>query len=109
MQGLEGQIVGKYELIRPIGAGSMGTVYLARDPFALRDVAIKVANLGPATQDRSVRRRYKLFFNEAKAAGVLRHPNIVATVDAGMDEALRYLGHGVCDPRPHPRRLLPAR
>ncbi len=37
------QAIGKYELIRPIGDGNMGTVYLARDPFSLQDVAIKIA------------------------------------------------------------------
>ena len=42
MKGLEGQTVGKYEMVRSIGEGNMGTVYLARDPFALRDVAVKV-------------------------------------------------------------------
>ena len=84
MKGLEGQTVGKYELVRTIGEGSMGTVYLARDPFALRDVAVKVATLPPAENERAARRRRKLFFNESKMAGMLRHPNIIATLDAGI-------------------------
>ena len=91
MRGLETTTLGKYELIREIGYGSMGTVYLARDLFLHRDVAIKVAN--PTTNDdaRRARRRRKLFFNEAQAAGMLRHPNIVATIDAGIEGELRYL------------------
>ena len=39
----EAQTIGKYELIRPIGDGNMGTVYLARDPFSLHDVAVKIS------------------------------------------------------------------
>lgn len=85
------QSIGKYEIIRPIGDGNMGTVYLARDPFALRDVAIKVANPKPAEDDRIARRRRKLFYIEAKAAGMLRHPNIVATIDAGIEDDRRYI------------------
>ena len=91
MKGLENQTLGKYELIRGIGEGSMGTVYLARDPFSLRDVAIKIADLSNAKDKRNARRRRKLFYNEAKAAGRLRHPNIVATTDAGIEEGLQYL------------------
>jgi serine/threonine protein kinase len=83
--------IGKYELIRPIGDGNMGTVYLARDPFSLQDVAIKIATPKPADDDRIARRRRKLFYIEAKAAGMLRHPNIVATIDAGVEDDRRYL------------------
>ena len=83
--------IGKYELIRPIGDGNMGTVYLARDPFTLRDVAIKIATPKPADDERIARRRRKLFYIEAKAAGMLRHPNIVATIDAGIEDDRRYI------------------
>ncbi len=91
MKGLESQTLGKYELVREIGRGSMGTVYLARDPFSLRDVAVKIADVDPKSNLRIARRRRKLFFNEAKAAGRLRHPNIIATIDAGIEDSLRYI------------------
>jgi serine/threonine protein kinase len=91
MKGLASQTLGKYELVREIGRGSMGTVYLARDPFSLRDVAMKIADVDPKSNLRIARRRRKLFFNEAKAAGRLRHPNIIATIDAGIEDALRYI------------------
>ena len=113
MKGLEGQTVGKYELVRTIGEGSMGTVYLARDPFALRDVAVKVATLPPAENERAARRRRKLFFNESKMAGMLRHPNIIATLDAGIDDRTRYLvmeyvaGAQTLDVHCHTDGLLP--
>lgn len=91
MKGLQNQTLGKYELIRKIGHGSMATVYLARDPFSLRDVAVKIADLSRVKDKRNARRRRKLFYNEAKATGRLRHPNIVATTDAGIEEGVRYL------------------
>ena len=65
------QTIGKYELIRPIGDGNMGTVYLARDPFSLHDVAVKISTPKPADDDRIARRRRKLLYIEAKAAGRL--------------------------------------
>ena len=85
------QSLGKYELVREIGRGSMATVYLARDPFALQEVALKVAMTRSGENERTDRRRRKLFFNETKTAGLLRHPNIVATMDAGEDDGIRYL------------------
>ena len=44
MRDLESQALGKYELVRTIGEGSMGTVYLAHDSFSRQEVAIKVAH-----------------------------------------------------------------
>ncbi len=107
------QAIGKYELIRPIGDGNMGTVYLARDPFSLRDVAVKIATPKPADDARIARRRRKLFYIEAKAAGMLRHPNIVATIDAGVEDDRRYIvmeyvqGASTLDRFCKPDNLLP--
>jgi serine/threonine protein kinase len=105
--------MGKYELIKVIGKGSMGTVYFARDPFSLRDVAIKVVDLDAAADGRPARRRRKLFYNEVKAAGMLRHPNIIATTDAGNEDNLCYIvmeyvpGAQTLDVFCHPDNLLP--
>ena len=85
------QTIGKYELIRPIGDGNMGTVFLARDPLSLQDVAVKIATPKPADEARIARRRAKLFYIEAKAARMLRHPSIVATIDAGIEDERRYI------------------
>jgi hypothetical protein len=85
------ETIGKYELIERIGAGSMGVVWRARDPFAGRDVAIKIAEQVENDSERGQRRRRKLFFNEVKAAGMLHHPNIIATIDAGVDDGRRYI------------------
>ena len=83
MHDLSNTTLGKYDVIREVGRGSMGVVYLGHDPFAGRDVAIKVA-LPESLQDKRGGARYrKLFFNEAKVAGKLRHPNIVGVYDAG--------------------------
>jgi serine/threonine-protein kinase len=77
--------IGRYPVVRLIGRGAMGSVYLARDTELDRDVAIKtVRNLGTTVEEREsflVR-----FRNEAKAVGRLRHPSIVAVYDVGTDE-----------------------
>ena len=65
------QTTGKYELIRPIGDGNTGTVYLARDRFSLHDVAVKISTPNPADDDCIARWRRKLVYIEAKAAGML--------------------------------------
>ena len=88
---LENQTLGKYEVIREVGRGSMGVVYLAHDPFAGRDVAIKVA-LPESLQDETTGILYrKMFFNEAKVAGMLRHPNIISVFDAGVEGEICYI------------------
>ena len=107
------QTIGKYELIRPIGDGNMGTVYLARDLLSLQDVAIKIATSKPADDARIARRRRKLFYIEAKAAGMLRHPSIVATIDVGIENDRRYIvmeyvqGASTLDRFCRPDNLLP--
>jgi serine/threonine protein kinase len=77
--------IGKYEIHRQIGRGSMGIVYQGYDPFADRQIAIKVA-LADSLKDKESGARYrKMFFNEAHTAGRLRHPNILEILDAGAD------------------------
>ncbi len=62
-----------YEIIRPLGAGSMGSVHLARDPALRRLVAIKVP-LPELARDATVRQRFE---REARAAARITHPNAV--------------------------------
>ena len=83
--------IGKYELIEQLGSGSMGTVYSAHDPFTNRLVAIKVAHPQYAEGSPNARKFRKLFFNEAHAAGVLDHPNILRVYDADIDDGACYL------------------
>ena len=83
--------IGRYELLREIGHGGMGKVYLARDTSPMgqligRDVAIKVMlerQTDPGMRDR--------FFREAKAAGNLAHQNIVTIHDLAIDDGTPYI------------------
>jgi len=91
---MQTQHVGKYELLKLLGKGATGSVYLAMDPFGQREVAIKVLDAMPADPEEA-RRALKFFQNEASLAGKLRHPHIVSIFDAGIDKQggkdLRYL------------------
>ena len=61
----------------------MGTVYVGYDPFADREVALKVCTLPDQGDENATRMARKLFFNEAHTAGALEHPNILRVYDAG--------------------------
>jgi eukaryotic-like serine/threonine-protein kinase len=76
-----GTRLGPYEILSAIGAGGMGEVYRARDPRLNRDVAIKVLPASFSADPDRLRR----FEHEAKAAGVLNHPNVTAVYDIGTD------------------------
>ncbi len=78
--------IGRYQVIRLLGEGAMGRVYLASDPELGRDVAIKVLRLDAAgaARDAYIAR----FRNEARAAAKFMHPNVVAVYDAGVDPTL---------------------
>ena len=77
--------LGRYEIRSLIGEGGMGEVYLARDPKIGRDVAIKV--LPP--QFSGDAERLARFEQEARAAGALNHPNVVAAIVASVTPAAR--------------------
>ena len=83
--------IGKYTILEEVGRGSMGTVYAANDPFTSRKVAIKVAHPQYINKSEDGERFKKLFFNEAHAASVLSHPNILKLYDADVDNELCYL------------------
>ncbi|MBS1766220.1 MAG: serine/threonine-protein kinase [Acidobacteria bacterium] len=85
-----GTKLGPYEILAPIGAGGMGEVYRARDPRLGRDVAIKVL---PTNLSRDAD-RLRRFEQEARAAGALNHPAIMAVLDLGEHEGAPYL---VCE------------
>ena len=83
--------IGKYPVIREIGRGATSRVYLGRDPFANRDVAIKLVN-HEAGVDADMRRRFhKVFMNEASLVGKLIHPHIMAIYDADVADAYSYI------------------
>ena len=83
--------LGKYPLIREIGSGATSSVYLARDPFAERDVAIKVFLFERDADLHSERMKHKAFFAEASLAGKLNHPHIVEIYDAVVEPDHSYL------------------
>ncbi len=83
--------LGKYPIVREIGSGATSRVYLARDTFADREVAIKVflfdENINPQTE----RMMHKAFLAEAALAGKLSHPHIVEILDAVAEPEHSYL------------------
>ena len=83
--------LGKYKLIREVGRGAMGTVYLGRDAFLERAVAIKVAHFDAAAEGGRDELFKALFFNETRTAGLLHHPNIVQIYDAGIEDENYYI------------------
>ncbi len=81
--------IGKYEIIKEIGQGSSGRVYLSHDPYYGRDVAIKLYNVESEEDPQKARVTRKMFFNEAQMMGRLQHPNILPVYDAG-EESGKY-------------------
>jgi len=85
MDGLSLQ-VGKYDIQEMLGKGATGTVYLARDTFSGREVALKTIE-PEVFRDPEFGTVYRSqFLNEASLAGKMRHPHIVAILDAVMEE-----------------------
>ncbi len=79
--------LGPYEIIAPLGAGGMGEVYRALDTRLKREVAVKILPAAYAgSEDRLLR-----FEQEARAAGMLNHPNILAIYDIGTHDGSAYL------------------
>jgi eukaryotic-like serine/threonine-protein kinase len=83
--------IGKYPVIREIGAGATSRVYLAHDPFADREVAIKVFLFAEQADPQTERMKHKAFLAEASLAGKLNHPHIVDIFDAVVEPGHSYL------------------
>ena len=82
--------IGKYRLLRELGSGATSTVYLARDRFQQRDVAIKVIHADQLEGEESMLFQ-RMFFTEATLVGMLKHPHVVELLDVGIDDNDCYI------------------
>jgi len=83
--------IGKYPVIREIARGGTSRVYLGRDPFANRQVAIKLVSAADGIDSDLRRRFHKVFVNEASLVGKLMHPHIMAIYDADASDDYSYI------------------
>lgn len=105
--------IGRYDIRSQVGKGSMGVVYHGYDPMNDSDVAIKVAKrdvLNDTNQGATFR---KLFYNEARLAGKLKHPNILGVYDATLEDDNSFIvmelvpGGKTLEPYTRVEKLLP--
>src|SRR5690349_23057665 len=82
---------GRYEIVGELGRGAMGVVYKAVDPVIGRTVAVKTLRLSEEGTGLSRPELLNRFQTEARAAGLLTHPNIVVVFDAGEEDGLYYI------------------
>ncbi|MHB8501405.1 MAG: serine/threonine-protein kinase [Candidatus Acidiferrales bacterium] len=82
---------GRYEIMGELGRGAMGVVYKATDPVIGRTVAVKTIKLSEEGTGLSRPELLTRFQTEARAAGLLTHPNIVVVFDAGEEDGLYYI------------------
>jgi len=82
---------GRYDLREELGRGAMGVVFHGFDPVIGRDVAVKTLRLSEAGTGLSRNELIGRFQTEARAAGLLTHPNIVVVFDAGEEDGLFYI------------------
>lgn len=110
--GVEKPMLGRYEVLKELGKGAMGVVYLGQDPKISRTVAIKTMALSQEFEGDELADVKSRFFREAETAGRLNHPHIVTIYDAGEEQDLAYIAmeflHG-CELTEYtkPDKLLP--
>ena len=83
----KGEKLSHYEIISHLGAGGMGEVYLAKDTLLKRQVAIKLLNNISYKNEDHLRR----FFQEARAASALNHPNILTIHEIGEFDETHFI------------------
>src|SRR6516162_9918599 len=84
---LENRVLGHCKLVRKLGQGGMGAVWLARHQTLDKDVAVKVLPAGFASDQEALGR----FLREARAAARLEHPNVVQVLDAGSQDGIHFI------------------
>ncbi|MCH2174828.1 MAG: serine/threonine protein kinase [Lentisphaeria bacterium] len=90
---IPGDTVGSFEIVKQLGSGGMGEVYLAKQVAMNREVALKVLNPEFTVNKQAVDR----FFREVEVAAKLEHPNIVTAFDAGKQGPYHYLAMSYVD------------
>ncbi len=88
---LKAKMLGQYEVVREIGRGSMGLVYLGRDTVTGRDVALKTMSLANEFDAKALEDAKERFMREADFLNSLNHPDIVDFYSAGEDHGLAYI------------------
>lgn len=83
--------LGRYRVLKELGRGAMGVVYLGKDPTIHRFVAIKTMRLDETDSPDTLQEVKARFFQEAESTGRLSHPNIVTIFDAGEEGDLGYI------------------
>jgi tRNA A-37 threonylcarbamoyl transferase component Bud32 len=91
INGYTPSMLGRYRVLKELGRGAMGLVYLGKDPTIQRFVAIKTMRLDHIDQDDKLQEIKTRFFREAESTGRLSHPNIVTIYDAGEENDLGYI------------------
>ena len=83
--------LGRYQIVKELGRGAMGTVYLGKDPKINRQVAVKTVRFDDDVDEATMKATKERFFREAESAGNLNHPNIIKIFDAGEDNEVSYI------------------
>lgn len=96
-----GTVIGGFRILRLVGRGGMGEVYLARQTSMDRDVALKVLHPSFRFHEEEVAR----FLNEMRMAARLDHPNVVTAYEAGEDNGIYFLAMAYVNGEPLHERL----
>ena len=83
--------IGPYKIVRELGRGAMGVVYLAQDDQLGRQVAIKTILLEPGLEEQQSADAHSRFLREARAAAALSHPHIITIYSIGEHEQQPYI------------------
>jgi serine/threonine protein kinase len=83
--------IGRYVILRTLGRGAMGIVYLARDPQIERELALKTIRFDTAEKSFGAEEAKARFLKEARISGRLQHPHIVTVFDVGEDQGTLFL------------------
>ena len=84
-------MLGRYKVLKELGRGAMGVVYLGKDPTIQRFVAIKTMRLDEIDDEEKLKDFKARFFREAESTGRMSHPNIVTIYDAGEEQNLGFI------------------